>query len=707
LVTKVLQPDMLYLISVSWGAVSGWWTLACLLIAFLYSFLLYRQPTNISKNWRNALFAIRTIAVFTLSFLLLSPLVKSVSKHLQKPLVLVLQDNSSSIKQFPSKNFQFSSFLQQLRQLKKTLGDDYDVREFNFSKNISNGFSDSLNGKQTDIAGALESLNNRFSNQNIGAIILASDGLYNRGNSPLNIASTLKTNIYTVALGNTIPKLDALIDHVDYNKTAFLGNDFMVNVFVEARQIIGKNLQLRVTEDGKAVFNQQINVPINDFKKSIPVKLNAAKKGVRKYQISLLPVAEEISTANNTETIYVEVLDNRKKVLILFDAPHPDIAAIKQSLQSNQNYEVKTSLWNDFEQSKLNDYSLVLLEQLPNQRINLQAFLTQTARLKLPVWFLLGAESNIQQFNNFQNTVKISSGNQSMQEVFAAPDASFTSFILSDSAKTKIGNFPPLLSPFGNYGIGAVSSVLLKQKIGSVATSYPLLAFAEDNGRRVAVLAGEGLWRWRLNEFQQFGNHHAFDELLSQSVQYLSVKNNQKRFNVSTSKPVFDEEENVILHAELYNKTYELINQPEVSVTIKNKKGKIYSFQFSRNNQAYTLDAGTLPAGEYAYEAKTKLGNENFKAAGNFTVKALVAEAAQSAADHQLLYALAKQNGGEMVFPDQLNRFQELIRKNENIKTIAYEDNSYRELIDEKWIFAILLLLLSMEWFFRRRNGEI
>lgn len=698
---------MLYLFSVSWGAVSGWWTIGCIILAISYGLLLYQKTANISKTWKNILFAIRTVAVFILSFLLLAPLVKSVSRHLQKPLVLVLQDNSSSIKQFPSTNFNPSAFIARLKQLKKTLGNGYDVQEFNFSKNIFNGFSDSLNGKQTDIAGAFESLNNRFGNQNIGAVILASDGLYNRGSSPLNVASFLKTNIYTVALGDTIPKTDVLIDHIDYNKTAFLGNDFITEVFVEARQARGKNLQLNVSEDGKRVFAQQINILVDVFKKTVSVKLNASKKGLHKYQFSLSSITNEISTINNTETIYVDVIDNRKKILILYDAPHPDIAAIRESLESNQNYEVKTSLWSDFVLNKLNDYSLLILEQLPNDRVNLQPLLSQSERIKLPIWYLLGAESNLIQFNNLQKTIGISSSNQTMQEAFAAPNASFSTFILSDSAKTKINNFPPLLAPFGNYSFGATTSVLLKQKIGVVSTSYPLLAFAENSGQRTAVLAGEGVWKWRLNEFQQFGNHHAVDELLSQSIQYLCIKNNDKRFNVAAAKTVFDEDENVMLTAELHNKAYELINQPDVGITIKNKKGKTYSYQFSRNNQSYQLDAGVLPSGDYTYEAQTKLGNENFKASGNFSIKALIAEAAQSAANHQLLFTLAKQNGGEMVFPEQLNQLAKSIMKNENIKTIAYEDNNYRELVDEKWIFILILLLLSLEWFLRRRNGEI
>ena len=44
--------------------------------------------------------------------------------------------------------------------------------------------------------------------------------------------------------------------------------------------------------------------------------------------------------------------------------------------------------------------------------------------------------------------------------------------------------------------------------------------------------------------------------------------------------------------------------------------------------------------------------------------------------------------------------------KNEQIKTISYEDRKYEELINFKWLFALILLLLSVEWFLRKRNGE-
>jgi len=44
---------------------------------------------------------------------------------------------------------------------------------------------------------------------------------------------------------------------------------------------------------------------------------------------------------------------------------------------------------------------------------------------------------------------------------------------------------------------------------------------------------------------------------------------------------------------------------------------------------------------------------------------------------------------------------------NENIKTLSYEDRKYEELINFKWLFVCILFLLTLEWFFRKRNGEV
>jgi hypothetical protein len=221
------------------------------------------------------------------------------------------------------------------------------------------------------------------------------------------------------------------------------------------------------------------------------------------------------------------------------------------------------------------------------------------------------------------------------------------------------------------------------------------------------VLAGEGIWRWRLEEFQESNSHDAVNELVSKTVQYLSSRDDKRKFRAYTTKNSFDENEHVVLNAELYNDAYELVNTPDASVSVKNREGKSYSFLYSRSGNAYILDAGILSAGEYSFEAKTRLGSKDYKMAGQFVIRQQQAEFQQTIANHQLLFAIATQNGGQMVYANQLSSLPELIKANENVKTIIYEDRKYEDPINYKIIFFLILALLSVEWFSRKRNGEV
>ena len=696
---------MLFLFSITWGSVSGWWTPACLLLGILYAWLMYRNPVNISSGSRWFLAILRALAVFLIAFLLVSPLIKSVTYQPQKPLVLIAQDNSSSISTFKPKNFNVGEFNAQLAGLKKLLGNDYEVREFYFDRNLHNGLFTNYQGKQTNIAAAVHELNERFVNQNIGTLVLATDGLYNQGADPQYETRNLKTSIYTIALGDTIPRRDLLISNVNYNKTAFLGNDFMLEVLAEAYQSMGETMRLSVAEDGRTVFTQNIPVTSNAFRKVIPVKLNADRKGIHQFTVKLAPVSNELSVQNNAETVYIEVLDTRQKILLAYASPHPDVSVIRQLVERNKNYELNAVSIDKLSTVKLSDYGLMILYQVTTgDNLALKSFAAQS---KVPLWYIAGAQTDLSDFNQEQSTIRIIASRTDVQEEFAVPVAGFSLFTLTDSTQSKINRFPPLLAPFGNYGSAAGASVLLKQKIGSVNTTFPLLAFNEADGRRTAVLAGEGLWRWSLAEYQDFGSHAAMEELFSQSIQYLTANANRQRFRVYAAKNVFDEGENILLNAELYNDALQLVNAPDVNVTLKNSSGKSYSYLFSRAGQSYQLNAGVLPVGNYSYTANSKLGKQTFTAKGQFTIKALNLESRQSTANHQLLYSMAKQSGGKMLQPSQLNQLPDLIRKNENIKTVVYDDQRYSDLIDSKWLFLIILALLSTEWFLRKREGEV
>ena len=117
------------------------------------------------------------------------------------------------------------------------------------------------------------------------------------------------------------------------------------------------------------------------------------------------------------------------------------------------------------------------------------------------------------------------------------------------------------------------------------------------------------------------------------------------------------------------------------------------------------MDAGTFPVGTYQYLAKTNFGNKTYKTNGEFIVSALNIETVNTIADHNLLFRLAKSKDGEMVYPLQMNDIYDLINDREDIKTIVYTQKRLEELINIKWVLILIIVLLTAEWFMRKRSG--
>ena len=112
-----------------------------------------------------------------------------------------------------------------------------------------------------------------------------------------------------------------------------------------------------------------------------------------------------------------------------------------------------------------------------------------------------------------------------------------------------------------------------------------------------------------------------------------------------------------------------------------------------------------MPVGEYRYEARVKVGEKIFTQRGKFSVSALQVELTNTIADHQLLYSLAKKHNGEMVYSNELEKLAEQLNSRTDIKSVSYSQNKLTDLVNLKWIFFLLLTLLSIEWFIRKRIG--
>lgn len=681
--------------------------LACLIVGVLFAYVFYSGKNGLSKKTNISLAAIRTVVVALIAFLLFAPLLKFTQYTLQKPVIIIGQDNSISIKQVEPKNFNQQNYQKNLVELQKKLAKKFDVQTYHFGEKIEDGFDFSYQAKLTDAAAFLSLIKEEYANRNVGAVILATDGIFNKGANPLYELQSIKAPVYTIALGDTIPKRDAVIANVSYNNIVYLGDVFTAEVQIKVFDGDGETVSLGLDKDKKIVQKQHIGVKGKSFVKAIPLKIKADKVGLQKFTVEISPLPNEVTTKNNSQNFYIEVIDGSQKVLLAAAAPHPDVAVLKEAIANNKHFEVTLALADKLNSIDPKAFDVIILYQLPDVGGISKAFLKKVSSLQKPIWFIVGGQTEVPGFNKFQKIVSLNATNGSLQEVYPVLGQNFTAFSLAQSDAKTIGNLDPLLVPFGKMTVTANATAVLNQRIGKKQMNLPLWFFVNEGTQKLGFLMGEGLWRWKLNEAQSEDSTGFVKDLISKTVQYLSVKDDKRRFKITPSKPSYEENEEVVLNATLYNESYQPTNEPEVNLVLKNQDGKTFNYIFSKTELGYQLKIGNLPTGSYTFVGSTALGKEKLKASGGFYVTAVLAEYKETTANHQLLNTMAKQSGGRMVMPKNLLAIADYLNSNEDIKTISYEDRKYIELINLKWLFFLILLLIGIEWFLRKRNGEV
>lgn len=691
---------------------SLWFIPLCLMVGTGCALLLYYKSTALDLDKKNRIImsCLRGLSVSLICFLLLAPMLKMVVKDLDKPLVIFAVDNSESIALSTDSSYYRNAYPQQLSQLMNSFGDKFDVRVY--SVGDKNQYQEEKNtdfltftDKSTDLSSVFNEVATLYGNRNIGSMILLSDGIFNVGSNPYYKASSLEYPVYTVGLGSTEMTTDLYVAGVNHNKQTLKGNFFPVEIKIAANQLAGNNVTLTLEEGNEVLLTKNLNINSRKFFETVSANIQAGNKGLHKYKVTLSELEGEITHKNNVAYFYVEVIDSREKIAIVYNGPHPDVAALKSALENTDNYDVTVFSIQDF-RANSEDYSLVVLHQLPSTGQPAANLLAQIQKSGTSCLYIVGAQTNLAAFNNQNVGVTIQQNKNLFNNAMPLFNENYTAFTFSEEARQLLPKLPPMTTVFGDYKAVGSSNIFLYQKINGVNTQYPLILFNDNNGVKTGVICGTGIWQWKLYNYLYTQSHREFDEIINKIATYLSVKADKSLFRVA-AKNVYEEYKPVVITAELYNESYELVNDADVSIVITAEDGKKYEQQLSKQNNQYVLNMGELPVGDYSWTCSTKYGRNNYSKSGSFSVDEVLIESTNLVADHSLLQSIATATNGKFFLPQDMQQIEQEIKNNDNIKPIANYSKKYSLLLSSWLYFACIVLLLATEWFLRKWNGGI
>ncbi len=458
-----------------------------------------------------------------------------------------------------------------------------------------------------------------------------------------------------------------------------------VDLFKNGKKIASQNIQY---QSGKKDFQH------------ISFLIDANEVGFHTYSVSVSKLPNEYNYKNNQRVFYIEVVDSRQKIVLLGGAPHPDISAMKQVLEENQNYEVISVLSKDWNK-ELSKSDLIVWHE---PGVNFDPALNEAViKLSKPVFYVVGPNTSNGVLQKLNIGLTLSGGNQ-IDEIQGLVNTEFKQFEISDELIEAVRYFPPLKSKFGDLRLSGGAEVAIFQSVAGIKKKDPLLFFNKRGNAKFGVVFGEGIWQWKVNDFVRSQTFAHFSELIQNSIQYLSVKQNQKALQVNFPKR-YTKDEEVIVNASFYNESMEPITEPEIQFSLEDQNRKSSKFQFGTTGNGYKLSLGKLKPGKYRWKAFTVFNGKKYVKNGEFVVEDIAIEYLDNQANHTVLEQIANKTKGSFKPLAQYRQIISLLKSRDDIATISYKENSFNELIDYKVLLFILFLSIALEWFLRRWFG--
>jgi hypothetical protein len=677
----------------------------CVVAGLAYASLQYlrmKNPWSKTVNW--ILFAMRSMVASFIAFLLLGPIVKQINNLFEKPVFIIVQDNSGSVKE-GTDTTNLVALEQSIKSTVLKLNEQgYETSIQNLAGQNVDKFS--FTGSSSDLNNALKRISNRYEGKNVAGVLLVSDGLFNAGLSPLY--ATYNFPVHTLGVGDTTTRSDIAIRNIAYNKIAYQGNKFPLRAEIQVKNLAPLPITVSLYKRGRLIDKQTKNSS-GDQIISFDFQPLADDQGIQKYDIEVELNPSEFNRRNNRSSVFVEVVEGKKKILVVAAAPHPDIKALREVIEKNSNYEFLLHIPGVSEQQasalRVEDIDLAIFHQSPDLRGKTSPIFQNFARSKTSLFFILGQQTDIPLLARQNMPLRFENAPREFDEVTPVTNASFSNFALSPETNSLVSSYPPVSVHYGKVQIPVSATPLLFQKVGSVPTEKPLLSVDQQDSKKIAIMLGEGLWRWRLNEFDRTENTEAFDEVFGKLIQFLTTNDDKRKFRSYPVQQEFSNTEPVVFESQVYNDIFEPVygNSVEIEVTEQSGKKTSYTYVTSPGNSRYQI--GGLNEGVYRYKSRTQLNGKTEEVRGEFAVVERQAELQNLTADFNLLRKLSINTGGKFFKPNEIQDLQAYFQRTE-AKSVIHTEETYDSIINLKWVFFVLLLLISAEWGLRKYYGS-
>lgn len=694
---------------------SFYFILLVLIASAIISYLYYRNSKL--DSFKKKLFTVlRILSVFLFLMLLLSPVISFISSISRVPVNIFLIDNSQSLLIDDRSN-----------RLKETLtgklpGENSGNAEnkfYLFSGNLireirSNEFSEieysGLNNYQTNLTKTISSLNEMFTNRNISSLTIISDGIINDGGNPEYSVKNINAPVNYILTGDTIQKNDLVLKNVYYNNTSFIESKVPVKAEINSYNY-NKIIRVNLYEENKKIDSKEIKTSTGQISYEAEFSVSSNTESVKKYKIEIEKLEDEITDRNNFKEFFIKFTDNKFKILMLSGGPGADNAFIGREIKSVKNFEStfltqKTS--SEFYEGTFPAdavFDCYVFIGFPTSLTNpaiLNGISENIRRDNSALIFFSGRNTDYTKLSLFENNLPFKAANVSSNETetgISVVNSDLTKNLFPPGIINSLKTYPNIFKTSTAFSINPASETLLL----SDKNSEPAMVMQNTGTNKSVAFLVHGFYRWKLNS-KNTNAAEIFNNLLTKSIITVSDKEAKNKFRIQTTKPVYSKYENVAFNAFINN--YKIKTGDKIKVNIR-------GIDFNEIIELRTNDGRTfegqlnVPAdGDYEYTAELiSSGNTQESIQNRFAIGEDNYEFRLTRADNSLLSSIANITGGRNLSQSDKNEIEDALKSFSNIPKEEISSFNNFELNINPYYLSILIFLLSLEWFLRKRNN--
>jgi hypothetical protein len=708
---------------------SPYWLLLIVPMAAGLAWLLYSRTRELLPplpRWLLTLF--RFLVLLLVGLLFLDPRWQSLTRIEAPPVVAIVQDDSESIVIHKDSNEVRSQLPARLRGMIEKLEDaKVDAEFFSFGEKLNTEVSPdsltySLGG--TDISGALEEVRRLYANQNLGAVILLTDGIPTAGLNPLYATEAFSMPIFPVMMGDTTPQRDIGIAEVMFNELAYLDTETPIRVKVRTDGYDNQPLQVTLTQGPKVIGTQAITLSKAQPQGEVQFLLKPDKTGIQQLGISVTTLPDEITHRNNFRTIFLNVLETKVKVAFFAGFPHPDVTALRAALISDKRFEVidfvhknQREYYTSPEGYNLADFDLFVLHNYPFSAADapqLERIRKEIEGRNAPLMFFAGQYTDLKTLTPLNDHLGIApvTQNPATEEAilhFKDEYTSHSTYTFPEGWMRLMNSAPPVYRNRSDWRAKGDTRVFATATIKGVTLDYPIYGLQQHLGRKNMVFVGENLWRIRSHVLVETGEFEAFDSWLYNNIQWLMVREDKRKFRVSPGKLLYSGGEPVLLKGQVYDDSYNPMPGVVIEVKVTGPGGYAEQLFLTEPNPAnYFLELSNLAEGTYSYTATgtkndVKVGDDR----GEFSIGRSDIEHFRLTADHGLLRQIALRTRGQAFAWKDMDAVADEVLKLNSLKPVVSNRVNRIGFQDFIYVFVLLLAMLAVEWVVRKRYSLI